>query len=39
MIFIAPRLRAAPEDLSSLKLPAHSQNYLLAEGIFSRGGR
>ncbi len=31
MIFIAPRLRAAPEDLSSLKLPAHSQNYLLAE--------
>nr|WP_277932305.1 cellulase family glycosylhydrolase [Enterobacter sp. I4] len=31
MIFIAPRLRAAPEDLSSLKLPAHSQSYLLAE--------
>ncbi|WP_253380798.1 cellulase family glycosylhydrolase [unidentified bacterial endosymbiont] len=31
MIFIAPRLRAAPEDLTSLKLPAHSQNYLLAE--------
>ena len=31
MIFVAPRLRAAPEDLSSLKLPAHSQNYLLAE--------
>ena len=31
MIFIAPRLRAAPEELASLKLPAHSQNYLLAE--------
>lgn len=31
MIFIAPRMRAAPEDLSSLKLPPHSQNYLLAE--------
>lgn len=31
MIFIAPRLRAAPEALSSLKLPAHSQSYLLAE--------
>lgn len=31
MIFIAPRLRAAPEDLASLRLPAHSQNYLLAE--------
>ena len=31
MIFIAPRLRAVPEDLSSLKLPAHSQNFLLAE--------
>lgn len=31
MIFVAPRLRAAPEDLSSLKLPAHSQNYVLAE--------
>ncbi|HBU7567771.1 TPA: cellulase family glycosylhydrolase [Enterobacter cloacae] len=31
MIFIAPRLRAAPEDLPSLKLPAHSQNFLLAE--------
>ncbi len=31
MIFIAPRLRAAPEDLTSLKLPAHSQNFLLAE--------
>ncbi len=31
MIFIAPRLRAAPEALSSLTLPAHSQNYLLAE--------
>lgn len=31
MIFIAPRLRAAPEDLPALKLPAHSQNYLLAE--------
>ncbi|WP_312777762.1 glycoside hydrolase family 5 protein [Pseudescherichia sp.] len=31
MIFIAPRLRAAPEDLANLKLPAHSQNYLLAE--------
>ncbi len=31
MIFIAPRLRAAPEDLPGLKLPAHSQNYVLAE--------
>lgn len=31
MIFIAPRLRAAPEDLLSLKLPGRSQNYLLAE--------
>jgi hypothetical protein len=31
MIFIAPRLRAAPEDLMSLKLPGRSQNYLLAE--------
>lgn len=31
MIFVAPRLRAAPEDLSSLKLPPHSQNYVLAE--------
>ena len=30
MIFIAPRLRAAP-NLPSLKLPAHSQNFLLAE--------
>jgi hypothetical protein len=31
MIFVAPRLRATPEDLASLKLPAHSQNYVLAE--------
>jgi len=31
MIFVAPRLRAAPEDLASLRLPAHSQNYVLAE--------
>jgi hypothetical protein len=31
MIFIAPRLRAAPEDLPNLKLPVHSQNYVLAE--------
>ena len=31
MIFIAPRLRAAPEDLPGLKLPAHSQGYVLAE--------
>lgn len=31
MMFIAPRLRAAPEDLAALKLPAHSQNWLLAE--------
>ena len=31
MIFIAPRLRAAPEDLFSLKLPARSQSYVLAE--------
>lgn len=31
MIFIAPRLRAAPEELNTLKLPPHSQNYLLAE--------
>ena len=31
MIFIAPRLRAAPEDLSSLKLPTRSQNTVLAE--------
>ncbi|WP_313628211.1 cellulase family glycosylhydrolase [Kosakonia sp.] len=31
MIFIAPRMRAAPEDLPSLKLPPHSQNFLLAE--------
>jgi hypothetical protein len=39
MIFIAPRLRAAPEDLSSLKLPAHSQTSCWRSGIFSRGGR
>ncbi|EAM2676562.1 hypothetical protein E2S48_10070 [Salmonella enterica] len=31
MIFVAPRMRAAPEDLSALKLPAQSQNYVLAE--------
>ena len=31
MIFIAPRMRAAPEELNGLKLPPHSQNYLLAE--------
>lgn len=31
MIFVAPRLRAAPEELSSLKLPPQSQNYVLAE--------
>lgn len=31
MIFVAPRMRAAPEDLTSLKLPSHSQSYLLAE--------
>ncbi|KLP28279.1 cellulase family glycosylhydrolase, partial [Enterobacter roggenkampii] len=45
MIFIAPRLRAAPEELSSLKLPAHSQTYLLAEwhifpwGPLKNGGK
>lgn len=45
MIFIAPRMRAAPEDLPSLKLPAHSQNYLLAEwhifpwGPLKNGGK
>jgi len=38
MIFIAPRMRAAPEELAALKLPAHSQNYLLAEWhIFPSG--
>ena len=38
MIFVAPRLRAAPEELSSLKLPPQSQNYVLAEGhIFPWG--
>ncbi|HBK3302049.1 cellulase family glycosylhydrolase [Citrobacter koseri] len=31
MIFVAPRLRAAPEALSALKLPPQSQNYVLAE--------
>lgn len=31
MIFVAPRLRAAPEALSDLKLPPHSQNSVLAE--------
>ena len=31
MVFIAPRLRAAPEALSGLKLPAQSSGYLLAE--------
>ncbi len=38
MIFVAPRMRAAPEDLPALKLPAQSQNYVLAEWhIFSWG--
>ncbi len=31
MIFVAPRLRAAPEDLPNLKLPPQSQSYVLAE--------
>ncbi|POT55747.1 hypothetical protein C3432_22225 [Citrobacter amalonaticus] len=31
MIFVAPRLRAAPEDLLNLKLPPQSQSYVLAE--------
>lgn len=31
MIFIAPRLRAAPEELPNLKLPPQSQNTVLAE--------
>ncbi|MDN8600760.1 cellulase family glycosylhydrolase [Citrobacter sp. S2-9] len=31
MIFIAPRMRAAPEALSGLKLPPGSQNYVLAQ--------
>ncbi|NDO82306.1 hypothetical protein CJP72_16450 [Citrobacter sp. NCU1] len=31
MIFIAPRMRAAPEALSDLKLPPGSQNYVLAQ--------
>lgn len=31
MIFIAPRLRTAPEDLANLKLPPQSQSYVLAE--------
>lgn len=31
MIFVAPRLRAAPEDLQNLRLPPQSQNYVLAE--------
>lgn len=31
MIFIAPRLRAAPEDLPDLKLPPQSQNTVLAQ--------
>lgn len=38
MIFIAPRMRAAPEALSGLKLPPGSQNYVLAQWhIFPRG--
>lgn len=38
MIFIAPRQRAAPEDLASLKLPPQSAGYVLAEWhIFSWG--
>lgn len=45
MIFIAPQMRAAPEDLKNLKLPAHSQNYLLAQwhilasGVSKNGGK
>ncbi|MCF3663320.1 hypothetical protein L2D94_24715, partial [Salmonella enterica subsp. enterica serovar Weltevreden] len=31
LIFVAPRMRAAPEELSALKLPAQSQTYVLAE--------
>lgn len=31
MIFVAPRLRSAPEALAELKLPPHSQNYVLAQ--------
>ncbi|WP_336221909.1 cellulase family glycosylhydrolase [Citrobacter amalonaticus] len=31
MIFVAPRLRAVPEDLANLKLPPQSQSYVLAE--------
>nr|WP_318383643.1 cellulase family glycosylhydrolase [uncultured Enterobacter sp.] len=31
MIFVAPRLRAAPEALADLKLPPHSQATVLAE--------
>lgn len=39
MIFIAPRLRAAPEDLPDLKLPPQSQNTVLAQWHIFRGGR
>lgn len=38
MIFIAPRLRAAPEDLLNLKLPPQSQNTVLAEWHIFRWG-
>ena len=31
MLFVAPRLRSAPEALTELKLPPHSQNFVLAE--------
>ncbi|NCI16435.1 hypothetical protein EHJ07_07995 [Cronobacter muytjensii] len=31
MIFIAPRFRAVPEDLSMLKLPPQSSHYVLAQ--------
>lgn len=31
MIFIAPKLHAAPEDLANLKLPPQSQNTVLAQ--------
>lgn len=31
MVFVAPRLRAAPEALANLKLPAQSSGYVLAE--------
>lgn len=31
MIFVAPRLRAAPEELTNLRLPAQSQNTVLGE--------